>query len=144
MFLVRLHTKHHTGSLSMPPVGFPGGTRGQRTTCKCKRCKRCWFDPWIGKIPGEGHGNPLHYSCLEDPMDRGAWWATGHSMHRNRHDLARMSLGKRMYFCIKVWRFGRIVNLLKLDFLMPFPFSCPFQVCLCVISGPRTQILSGS
>ena len=29
-------------------------------------------------LPGEGHGNPLHYSCLGNPMDRGAWWATVH------------------------------------------------------------------
>ena len=29
-----------------------------------------------GKSPGEGHGNPLQYSCLENSMDRGAWWAT--------------------------------------------------------------------
>ena len=29
-------------------------------------------------ILGEGNGNPLHYSCLENPLDRGAWWATGH------------------------------------------------------------------
>ena len=32
--------------------------------------------PGSGKSPGEGHGNPLQYSCLENPMDRGAWWAT--------------------------------------------------------------------
>ena len=30
--------------------------------------------------PGEGHGNPLQYSCLENPMDRGAWWATVHGV----------------------------------------------------------------
>ena len=36
------------------------------------------FNPWVGKIPGEGHGNPLQYSCLENAMDRGAWWATVH------------------------------------------------------------------
>ena len=30
--------------------------------------------------PGGGHGNPLQYSCLENPMDRGAWWATGHEI----------------------------------------------------------------
>ena len=29
-----------------------------------------------GRSPGGGHGNPLHYPCLENPMDRGAWWAT--------------------------------------------------------------------
>ena len=32
----------------------------------------------VGKIPGEGNGNPLQYSSLENPMDRGAWWATVH------------------------------------------------------------------
>ena len=38
--------------------------------------------------PGEGNGNPLQYSCLENPMDRGAWWATVHGVARVRHDLA--------------------------------------------------------
>ena len=33
--------------------------------------------PGSGKSPGEGNGNPLQYSCLENSMDRGAWWATG-------------------------------------------------------------------
>ena len=32
--------------------------------------------PGSGKSPGEGHGNPLQHSCLENPTDRGAWWAT--------------------------------------------------------------------
>ena len=32
--------------------------------------------PGLGRSPGEGNGNPLQYSCLENPMDRGAWWAT--------------------------------------------------------------------
>ena len=57
--------------------GFPGGTCGKERTCQCKRCKRRGFNPFVGKIPVEGgHGNPLHYSCLENSMDRGAWWAT--------------------------------------------------------------------
>ena len=34
--------------------------------------------PGLGRPPGGGHGNPLQYSCLEKPMDRGAWWATVH------------------------------------------------------------------
>ena len=38
----------------------------------------CGFDPWVGKIPGGGHGSPLQYSCLENPMDRGAWQALVH------------------------------------------------------------------
>ena len=32
--------------------------------------------PVLGRYPGERHGNPLQYSCLQNPMDRGAWWAT--------------------------------------------------------------------
>ena len=36
--------------------------------------------PGSGKIPGGGHGNPLQYSCLENPMDRGAWQAMVHSI----------------------------------------------------------------
>ena len=35
--------------------------------------------PGLGRSPGEGNGNPLQYSCLENPMDRGAWWATVHT-----------------------------------------------------------------
>ena len=34
--------------------------------------------PRSGRSPGGGHGNPLQYSCLENPMDRGAWWAAVH------------------------------------------------------------------
>ena len=39
-------------------------------------------DPWIRKSPGEGHGYPLQYSCLEDSMNRGAWWARIHWGHK--------------------------------------------------------------
>ena len=34
------------------------------------------WESWVEKSPGEGSGNPLQYSCLENSMDRGAWWAT--------------------------------------------------------------------
>ena len=34
--------------------------------------------PRLGRSPGEGNGNPLQYSCLENPMDGGAWWVTVH------------------------------------------------------------------
>ena len=42
----------------------------------------------LGRSPGEGNGNPLQYSCLENPMDRGAWRAIVHGVARVRHDLA--------------------------------------------------------
>ena len=47
-------------------------------TCQCRRHNRLRFDPWVGKIPGGGNGYPLQYSCLDNPMDRGAWQATVH------------------------------------------------------------------
>ena len=48
------------------------------------QCGRPGFDPWVGKFPGEGNGNPLQYYCLENPMDRGAWWATVHGVEKSR------------------------------------------------------------
>ena len=43
--------------------------------------------PGLGRSLGEGNGNPLQYSCLENPMDRGAWWAAVHGVARVGHDL---------------------------------------------------------
>ena len=40
--------------------------------------------PGLGRSPGEGNGNPLQYSCLENPMDGGAWWATVHGVTKSR------------------------------------------------------------
>ena len=43
--------------------------------------------PGSGRFPEEGNGSPLQYSCLENPMDRGAWRATVHGVARVRHNL---------------------------------------------------------
>ena len=48
--------------------------------------------PGLGRSSGEGNGNPLQYSCLENPMDRGAQWATVHGVTRVRHDLVTKPL----------------------------------------------------
>ena len=48
--------------------------------------------PGPGRFPGGGHGNPLQYSCLEDPMDRGAWWATVHGVTESQTQLKRLSI----------------------------------------------------
>ena len=54
----------------MLALGVPRWLSRQESTCQHRRL---WFDPWAGKIAEEGNGNPLQYSCLEKPMDRGAW-----------------------------------------------------------------------
>ena len=65
--------------------GFSGGSHGEESACNAR-------DPGSGsgsgRSPGEGNDNPLLYSCLENLMDRGAWWATVHGLQRVRHDLA--------------------------------------------------------
>jgi len=57
--------------------GFSGGSDGEESTCNAG-------DPGSisgsGRSPGEGNGNPLQYSLLENPMDKGAWWATVHGV----------------------------------------------------------------
>ena len=44
--------------------------------------------PGLGRSPGEGNGNPLQYSCLENPMNRGAWWAIVHGVTKSRTRLS--------------------------------------------------------
>ena len=53
----------------------------------------------LGRSPGGGHDNPLQYSCLENPMDRGAWWATVHGLHRIGHNRSELAW---MHACIGV------------------------------------------
>ena len=55
--------------------GFPGGSDGKESSCNEGNAGSV---PGSGRSPGEGHSNPLQYSCLENPMDRGAWWAMVH------------------------------------------------------------------
>ena len=57
-----------------------GATTGKESICQCTRRKRRGFDPWVRRAPREGNGNPHQYSCLGNPMDRGAWRATVHGV----------------------------------------------------------------
>ena len=60
--------------------GFPGGAGGKESACQCRRCKRCGFSPWIGKVPYSRKGQPTSVFYLENLMDRGAWQATVHGI----------------------------------------------------------------
>ena len=53
-------------------MGFSGSTSGKESICNARDAG---LIPGLGRHPGGGHGSPLKYSCLENPMDRGAWWA---------------------------------------------------------------------
>ena len=53
--------------------------------------------PGFGRCPGEGHGNPLQYSCLEKPMDRGAWKAIVHRVTKSQTQLKRLKHANQEY-----------------------------------------------
>ena len=58
----------------------------------CLKCRRPEFDPWSGRSPGEGNGNPLQFYCLENSMDRGAWWATVHGVAKESDMTEQLTL----------------------------------------------------
>ena len=59
---------------------FPGGSDGKKSAC---HAGDLGLIPRSGRSPGEGNGYSLQYSCLENSMDRGAWWATVHGVTKN-------------------------------------------------------------
>ena len=64
---------------------FPGGSDGIESTCNAGDSG---LIPRLGRSPGEGNGNPLQYSCLENPMDRGGWPATVHRVTKSQTGLS--------------------------------------------------------
>ena len=69
-------------------VGFPGGPDGKEFTCNVGDLGSI---PGLGRSPGGGYSNPLHYSYLKNPMDRGAWEAVGHGGHKESDMSERLS-----------------------------------------------------
>ena len=65
-------------------MGFPDGPSGKNLPTNVGDIKDAGSISGSGKSPEGGHGNPLQYSCLENPMDRGAWWATVHRVTKSR------------------------------------------------------------
>ena len=68
----------------MYPNGSPSGLDGKESAFNAGDLGSI---PGLGRSPGRGHGNPFQYSCLENPMDRGAWWTTVHRAHKDLEQL---------------------------------------------------------
>ena len=70
-----------------PPneLGFPGGSESKESACNAGDPG---LIPGLGRSPGEGNDNLLQYSCLENPMDRGAWRTTVHEVAKSRTQLS--------------------------------------------------------
>ena len=88
--------------------------------------------PGSGRSPGEGNGKPLQYSCLENPMDRGAWWATDHGVSKSRTRLSDFTIHSSMYksaviLFLSGWLFGLVLS--PMVVLIKF-----IQVCISLIT----------
>ena len=70
-------------------MDFPGGSDSQESACNVGDLG---LIPGSGRSSGEEHDNPLQYSCLENPMHRGAWWATVHRVAESWTQLKRLSM----------------------------------------------------
>ena len=64
---------------------------GKESTCNAEDTGDVGSVPGWGRFPGGGHGNPLQYSCLENPRDRGAWWAAVYGVAQSQTRLKRLS-----------------------------------------------------
>ena len=71
-------------------MGFSSSTRGKEPGCQCIR--DAGSVSGLGRSPGGGHGNPLQYPCLENPMDRGAWWTTVHGVTKSQTRLKQLCM----------------------------------------------------
>ena len=72
--------QRHSDPRLCPSYGFPGGSDGKMSA---RNAGDLGSIPGLGRSPGEGNGNRLQYSCLENSMDGGAWWATVHGVEKS-------------------------------------------------------------
>ena len=72
-------------------MGFPGGSVVKNLPASARDVRDTGSVPRMGRSPGEGNGNPLQYSCLENSMDGGAWWATVHGVAKSRTRLSNFT-----------------------------------------------------
>ena len=107
-------------------LGFPGGSEVKASACNAGDLGSI---PGLGRSPGEGNGNPLQSSCLENPMDKGAWWATVHGVAKSRTWLSDFTSLHFSTFYLK--ELVTIVIEYYFLWLHVYPFWCGFGMpCL--------------
>ena len=74
-------------------MGFPGRSAGKESTCNAGNTG---LIPGLGRFPGGGNGNPLQYSSLENPRDRGAWWTAVHRAAQSQTQLSNYNKGTQL------------------------------------------------
>ena len=76
-----------------------GSASGKEPTCQCWKHKKCRTDPWVRKISWRRVWKPLQYSCLENPMDRRAWWATVQGVAKGHDWVINFNQNILKYYC---------------------------------------------
>ena len=87
-FLVNSSLISQSFVISFRVIGFPGSLDGKASAYNVGDLGSI---PGSGRSLGEANGNPLQYSCLENPMDQGVWWATVHGVAKSRRRLSKFS-----------------------------------------------------
>ena len=87
-------------SASFPTLGFPSGSNGKESACNAGYPG---LIPGSGRSPGEGNGNPLQYSCLENLMDRGAWQATVHGDAKKESNMTEQLTLSNTCYLLSFW-----------------------------------------
>ena len=123
--IMRYHVTHlrmEDATINIKCQGFPGGSDGKNLSAMQPSSI-----PGLGRSPGEGNGNPLQYSCLENPHGQRAWWATVHGVVKSWTRLKQPGIALHMAVCM----FPRYP--LSLSRLL-LPTLCPqvCSLCLCL------------
>ena len=105
---------------------------------KAGRCERPRFHPQIGRSPGQGHGSPLQYSCLENPMDRGAWGATVHGVTKSQTRLKQLSTYPCFFIYIYIYFLFYICIIVIYDCFLIFPDNSIGKGSACNAGDPSS------
>ena len=117
---------------------FPGGSDSEDSACRL--IEHCRFDPQ-GRSPGEGHGYPLQYSCLGNPLGRGVWWATVRGVAEGQTQMRQLNAAHKRFSVV----LASGVQLSDSVFRLQAPF---LLWLLCLVGHQRalsstTQVLVG-
>ena len=94
-------------------LGFPGSSAGKESACNAGDLSSIHG---LGRPPGEGHGNPFQCSCLENPMDRGAWWAIGLGVSQPQESNTTERLSTSQHIKV-LWKIFKNELLLFIDYI---------------------------
>ena len=111
---------------NFPLLFFFGGSEVKESACNAGDLG---LIPGSGRSPGEGNGNPLQYSCLENPLDGGVWWATVHRVAKSQTRLSDFAHTPLQYFSSQAPTFHPDVNVASWALVLSYATNTSFPSC---------------